>query len=109
MIFVTHFSGNLWHITKENFEAEVLKSDKPVLLDFFAAWCGPCKMIAPILDEIAQEREDIKVCKVNVDEEPELAARYQVVSIPTLFVIENGEIKNQALGARPKPQSLEML
>ena len=100
---------NVLHITKENFEAEVLKSDKPVLLDFFAAWCGPCKMIAPILDEIAQEREDIKVCKVNVDEEPELAARYQVVSIPTLFVIENGEIKNQALGARPKPQSLEML
>ena len=97
------------HITKETFEAEVLKSDKPVLLDFFAAWCGPCKMIAPILDEIAQEREDIKVCKVNVDEEPELAARYQVVSIPTLFVIENGEIKNQALGARPKPQILEML
>ena len=97
------------HITNENFEAEVLKSDKPVLLDFFAAWCGPCKMIAPILEEIAEEREDIKVCKVNVDEEPALAAQYQVVSIPTLFVIKDGQVVNQSLGARPKPQILEML
>ena len=97
------------HITKDTFEAEVLRSDKPVLLDFFAVWCGPCKMIAPILDEIAAEREDIKVCKVNVDEEPELAARYQVVSIPTLFVIKNGEVVNQSLGAKPKAQILEML
>ena len=97
------------HITKENFEAEVLKSDKPVLVDFFAVWCGPCKMIAPILEEIAAEREDIKVCKINVDEEPELAAQYQVVSIPTLFVIKDGQITNQSLGAKPKPQILEML
>ena len=97
------------HITKENFEAEVLKSDKPVLVDFYAVWCGPCKMIAPILEEIAAEREDIKVCKINVDEEPELAARYQVVSIPSLFVIKDGQVTNQSLGARPKPQILEML
>ena len=97
------------HITKETFEAEVLKSDKPVLLDFFAVWCGPCKMIAPILDEIAEEREDIKVCKVNVDEEPELAARYQVMSIPTLFVIKDGQVVNQSLGAKPKAQILAML
>ena len=97
------------HITKETFENEVLKSDKPVLLDFFADWCGPCKMIAPILDEIAQEREDIKVCKINVDQEPELAAKYQVMSIPSLFVIKDGEVTNQALGARPKAQILNML
>ena len=97
------------HITKENFEAEVLHSDKPVIVDFYAVWCGPCKMIAPILDEIAEEREDIKVCKINVDEEPELAARYQVVSIPSLFVIKDGQVTNQALGAKPKAQILEML
>ena len=97
------------HLTKENFEQEVLQSDKPVLLDFFAAWCGPCKMLAPILDDIAAEREDIKVCKVDVDAEPELAARYQVVSIPTLFVIKTGEIVNQSLGAKPKAQILAML
>ncbi|MBR2936982.1 MAG: thioredoxin [Oscillospiraceae bacterium] len=97
------------HITKDTFEAEVLKSDKPVLLDFFAVWCGPCKMIAPVLDEIAQEREDIKVCKVNVDEEPELAAKYQVMSIPTLVVIKDGQVVNQSLGAKPKAQILAML
>jgi len=99
---------NVLHITKANFEEEVLNSDKPVLLDFWASWCGPCRMIAPTLDEIAQERSDIKVCNVNVDEEPELASQYQVVSIPTLFVIENGKIVNKSLGARPKEQILAM-
>ena len=97
------------HITKETFEKEVLQSEKTVLLDFFATRCGPCKMLVPILDEIAEEREDIKVCKVDVDQEPELAAQYQVVSIPTLFVIENGQIVNQSLGAKPKAQILAML
>ncbi len=97
------------HITKETFEKEVLQSEKTVLLDFFATWCGPCKMLAPILDEIAEEREDIKVCKVDVDQEPELAAQYQVVSIPTLFVLEKGQIVNQSLGAKPKAKILEML
>ena len=94
------------HITKETFEKEVLQSEKTVLLDFFATWCGPCKMLAPILDEIAEEREDIKVCKVDVDQEPELAAQYQVVSIPTLFVLEKGQIVNQSLGAKPKAKIL---
>ena len=97
------------HITKETFETEVLKSNKPVIVVFYAVWCGPCKMIAPILDEIAAEREDIKFCKINVDEEPELAARYQVVSIPSLFVIKDGQVTNQSLGAKPKAQILEML
>ena len=97
------------HITKETFQQEVLSSDKPVLLDFWASWCGPCRMVGPVLDEIAQEREDIKVCKVNVDEEPELAATYQISSIPTLMVVEGGKVVKQSLGAKPKAQILAML
>ena len=96
-------------ITKDNFEQEVLSSDKPVLLDFWASWCGPCRMVSPIVDEIAEEREDIKVGKVNVDEESELSARFRVMSIPTLVVMKDGEIVNQSVGARPKAQILAML
>ena len=97
------------HITKETFEREVLQSNIPVLLDFWAPWCGPCRMVGPILDEIAEEREDIKVCKVNVDEEPELAGKYDVMTIPTLMVIKDGQIITQSAGARPKASILEML
>ena len=96
-------------ITKENFEQEVLRSEKTVLLDFWAPWCGPCRMVAPILDEIAEERTDVKVAKVNVDEEGELAAQFQIMSIPTLMVFKNGELTQQVVGARPKEQLLAML
>ena len=97
------------NVTLENFDQEVLHSDKTVLLDFWATWCGPCRMVAPILVEIAAERPDIKVCKVNVDEQPELASRYRIMSIPTLMVVKNGQVVNQAVGARPKSQILSML
>lgn len=97
------------HVTKETFQKEVLQSDKPVLVDFWATWCGPCRMVGPILDEIAQEREDIKVCKIDVDAQPELATEYGIMSIPTLMVFENGQKINQALGAMPKNQILELL
>lgn len=96
-------------IDKNNFEEEVLKSEKTVLLDFWASWCGPCRMVGPIIEEIAEERMDIKVGKVNVDEERELATQFQVMSIPTLIVIKDGKVVNQSAGARPKQQILEML
>ncbi len=97
------------NIKKNNFQNEVLNSEMPVLLDFWAPWCGPCRMVGPIVDEIADERVDIKVGKVNVDEQPELAAQFGVMSIPTLVVMKNGKIVNQVTGARPKAQILAML
>lgn len=97
------------HITKENFEELVLKAEKKVLLDFWATWCGPCKMIAPIVEEIAEENEHIIVAKVDVDQEPELAIRYGIASIPTLLVFENGEKKGQMIGFRPKADILKLI
>ena len=97
------------NINKNNFRNEVLNSEKPVLLDFWASWCGPCRMVSPIVDEIAAERGDIKVGKVNVDEERELAGQFGVMSIPTLVVIKDGRGVNQMVGARPKSQILAML
>ena len=97
------------HVNKDNFHNEVLNSEKPVLLDFFASWCGPCRMVGPILDEIAEEREDIKVCKVDIDEQPELASRFRIMSVPTLMVLKDGNIVDQSVGARPKHQILAMV
>lgn len=91
-------------INKENFTSEVLNSNKPVLLDFYADWCGPCRIVGPIVSEIANERSDIKVGKINVDEQPELAAQFRVMSIPMLAVIKNGKLTNQIVGYRPKEQ-----
>jgi len=94
---------------KNNFQEEVIRSDKPVLVDFWAPWCGPCRKVVPLVEEIAEERSDIKVVKVNVDEEQELAAQFQIMSIPTLMVFKNGKLVKQSLGAKPKKDILAML
>ena len=96
-------------VTKDNFDDVVIKSEKPVLLDFWAPWCGPCRMMSKVIDEIAEDAVDFVVGKVNVDEEQELAQQFGVMSIPTLFVLKNGEITARSLGAKPKAQVLEML
>ena len=96
-------------ITKENYETEVLKSDKPVLLDFWAPWCGPCRMLSPIVDQIAEERDDIKVGKINVDEQEALAAQFGVMSIPMLVVMDKGEITNTSVGYKPKKDVLAFI
>jgi thioredoxin 1 len=100
---------NTVKITSDNFEQEVLKSDKPVLLDFWAAWCGPCKMISPIIEEIAKEVTDAKIGKVNIDEQPELASAFGIMSIPTLVKIKDGKVVNKMIGVRPKASIKQML
>ena len=96
-------------ITEENFTSEVLEAGQPVLVDFWAPWCGPCRMVSPLVDEIAEETADVKVGKINIDEQPGLAQRYGVMSIPTLLVFQGGEVKDKAVGARPKAAILKML
>ena len=96
-------------ITGDNFEEEVLKSEKEVLVDFWASWCGPCRMLSPLVDEVAEERTDIKVGKINVDDQPALAQKFGVMSIPTLLVFRNGEVVNESVGAIPKQMILQLL
>ena len=96
-------------ITKDNFENEIVKADKPVLVDFWASWCGPCRMLSPTIDEIAEEHPEIKVCKINIDDEAELAIRHGVMIVPTLMIFKNGEIAQTAVGVRPKDEILDLL
>ena len=97
------------NVTKENFDKEVLQAEGTVLVDFWASWCGPCRMIAPAVEKISEEHPDVKVCKVNIDDEQELALKYGVMSIPTLMVVKNGEVVNTAVGLRPKEEIEELL
>lgn len=96
-------------ITKENFKSEVLDSDKPVLIDFWAGWCGPCRMMAPVIDAVAEERKDVKVGKINIDEESELASTFKIMSIPTIMLVNRGEVVNGVVGVRPKSDILALL
>ena len=100
---------SVMHLTKESFESEVLSGTTPVLVDFYATWCGPCMMVAPIIEEIAAEHPEIKICKVDVDSEPEIAREFQIMSIPTLLVFKDGNLAAKAVGARSKEQILDML
>lgn len=97
------------HITKENFENEVINSDMPVIMDFWAEWCGPCKILLPIIEELAGEDTGAKICKINVDEQPELAAQFKIMTIPTLVVMQNGKISNTSIGVIPKAAILDLL
>lgn len=100
---------SVMNITSENFEQEIMGSDHPVLLDFWAAWCGPCRMVSPIVDEIAEDHPEIRVGKINVDEQPELAGQFGVMSIPSLFYMENGKVVHKTMGAMPKQEILRFI
>lgn len=100
---------NVLAVTKETYQKEVLESEKPVLLDFWAPWCGPCQMLAPVLEEIAAERADLKIGKINVDEQPQLASQFGIMSIPTLLVFKDGKQVNQGIGYMPKENVLKLL